>query len=152
MVVVSSTTVSFWTLNVRLPTPFGSPSVSLTPHRTTQVPFGSGSMTSAVRPRLSSVRFGRPMLWSSALQSRAIVLTSPSSSVKTISICAGDVEIFDPSAGLELATEFSANAEPGASVNRPSTATNIVMTERRNRLPVGGTDVRLLTVVKRLVP
>src|SRR6056297_20663 len=158
--VVSTAAGSFSTVKVMLPTPFGSPSVLLTPHRTTQVPRGSASTTSALRVRSSSPTRGRPMVDSSVLHSTTMVLTSPSSSAKVIWISAGESPMVAPSSGDELTTLFSAWAVPGSSVNaavRPATSPPSRDQRRARRRGARrgcagrGTGVRSFTIAPRLV-
>jgi hypothetical protein len=91
--------VSFSTLKVMLPAPLGWSSASLTAQLTTQSLAGTGSTSGAVSVRRSSLTSRGPTGYSSASHCTAIVLTSPSGSVKVISIVAGDVAIDEPSAG-----------------------------------------------------
>src|SRR6056297_395307 len=158
--VVSTTAGSFSTVKVMLPTPLGSPSVLLTPHRTTQVPRGSASTTSALSVRPSSPTRGRPMVDSSVLHSTTMVLTSPSSSAKVIWISAGESPMVPPSSGDELTTLFSAWAVPGSSVNaavRPATSPPSRDQRRARRRGARrgcagrGTGVRSFTIAPRLV-
>ena len=151
--VVVVTTGSVDTLNVMLPDPFGSPSVSLTSQLATQVPFGRAVGTGTVSVRLSAPTSGRPSVTSSVLHSSETVLASPNSSVNTIEISAGDVAIVDPSAGSELTTVASARtipdstSDPKVTTPRAIAATAVVRRRRRR----AGRTAGSFTVGPRLV-
>ena len=151
--VVVEATGSFDTLNVRMPFPFGCPSVSLTNQLATHVPFGSGEGTGTVSVSPSPPISGRPSVTSWVLQSSETVLVSPNASENTIEIWVGEAAIVEPSAGSELTTAASAwttpdsTSEPMATTPSAIAATAVVRRRRRR----AGHAVRSFTVGPNLV-